>query len=233
MKKLKIKFIAVLRLFIIAIILASCTGDFDEINSNPNLPETVTPDLLLSGVERDMMGSLLGETWGIGNVVIQHTAKNQFVNEDRYLWGELNSVWNAVFDNMRDVRSMIALAEETGENNYKGVALILRAWMFSLASDCYGDIPFSEATQAKEEGVYYPHYDTQEEIYNGILADLAEANSLLNGALNVKGDIIFTGDVSKWRKLANSLRIRYLMRISDRKSVGADITTILDRKSVV
>src|SRR5688572_16010492 len=81
----------------------SCTNEFEEINRNPNAPEVVTADLLLAGVERDMVGTVLGEAWGIGNIVIQHTSKNQFVNEDRYLWGELNSVWNAVYDNMRDV----------------------------------------------------------------------------------------------------------------------------------
>ena len=64
----------------------------------------------------------------------------------------------------------------------------------------------------------FPKYDTQEEIYNGILADLAEANTVLDGAVNVSGDLIYGGDVKKWRKLANSLRLRYLMRISDRET---------------
>jgi hypothetical protein len=210
-------------------VLSGCTDDFENINTNPNLPETVTPDLLLSGVERDVINSLMSEAWGIGNIVIQQTAKNQFVNEDRYLWGELNGIWNAVYDNMRDVNAIVTLSEEGAENNnYRGVALVLRSWMFSLATDCYGDIPYSEAIQAKSGGVYYPKYDEQEQIYTGILNDLSEANQLLDGALNVKGDIIFGGDVQKWRKLANSLRLRYLMRISDRKDVSSEMTSIVD-----
>ncbi|NJM25325.1 MAG: SusD/RagB family nutrient-binding outer membrane lipoprotein [Bacteroidia bacterium] len=210
------------------VLLAGCTSEFEEINSNPNLPEVVTPDLLLSGVERDVVGSLLGETWGIGNIVIQQTAKNQFVNEDRYLWGELNSIWNSVYDNMRDVRALQTLAEQTGERNYQGIALILKSWMFSLVTDCYGDVPYSQATQAKSGGIYYTQYDTQQSIYTGILDDLEEANTLLDGAINVKGDIIFGGSVAKWRKLANSLRVRYLMRISDRVDVGAQLQAILN-----
>jgi hypothetical protein len=217
--------------FVAAVAMSSCTGDFEEINKNPNAPEAVTPDLLLAGIERDMVKSVLNETWGIGNIVIQHTAKNQFVNEDRYLWGELNGIWNDVFDNMRDVEAMIKLAEENGELNYKGIALVMRAWMFSLATDCYGDIPYSEATNAKLDGIYYPKYDAQEEIYNGILADLEEANTLLQAVLNVKGDLIYGGDVAKWRKLANSLRIRYLMRISERTDVGASIQNIVSDAS--
>jgi hypothetical protein len=206
----------------------NCTDDFEEINTNPNAPETVTPDLLLSGVERDVMTSVLNEAWGIGNTVVQHTAKNQFVNEDRYLWGELNGIWNAVYDNMRDVESLIQLASEKEQSNYVGVGMILRAWIFSLGTDCYGDIPYSEAIKARTEGIYYPKYDSQEDIYTGILADLEEANSTLADASNIKGDLIYGGNVKQWRKLANALRIRYLMRISDRVSVGDKITAIIN-----
>ncbi len=59
-------------------------------------------------------------------------------------------------------------------------------------------------------------------------ADLSEANTLLDGAINVSGDLIYGGDVKKWRKLANSLRLRYLMRISDRRDVSADMKAILN-----
>ncbi|MEJ7644551.1 MAG: SusD/RagB family nutrient-binding outer membrane lipoprotein [Chryseolinea sp.] len=211
---------------LLAICLLGCTGDFEEVNNNPNSPLSTTPNLLLTGVERDMMNTLLNDTWGIGNIVIQHTAKNQFVNEDRYLWNELNGIWNAVYDNMRDVNNIIIQAEETNQPNYRGVALVLKSWMFSLATDCYGDVPYSQATQGKE-GVLFPEYDTQESIYNGILNDLAEANTVLNGATNVSGDLIYNGDVKKWRKLANSLRLRYLMRISDRKDVSSEMKAIL------
>lgn len=168
---------------LLAICLLSCTGDFEEVNTNPNSPLSTTPNLLLAGLERDMMKSLLDETWGIGNIVIQHTAKNQFVNEDRYLWGEKNGIWDAVYDNMRDVNNIILQAEATNQINFKGVALVLKSWMFSLATDCYGDVPYSQAAQGKD-GLLFPQYDSQEEIYNGILSDLAEANTLLADAGN-------------------------------------------------
>lgn len=207
--------------------LAGCTGDFEEINTNPNNPVSTQPSLILPGVQRDMMNMLVGETWSIGNTVVQHTAKNQFVNEDRYLWGELNSIWNAVYDNMRDVNNMIILSDEKDLPNYKGVALVLRSWMFSLATDAYGDIPYTEALNGKT-GIFFPKYDTQESIYNGILADLNEANELLAGSLSISGDLMYGGDVEQWRKLANSLRIRYLMRISDRIDVSAQLSEIVD-----
>lgn len=207
---------------------AGCTKDFDDINTNPNAPIAVNSGLLLPQIQRDMVDALMGETWGIGNIVIQHTAKNQFVNEDRYLWGELNSIWNNVYSNMRDVNNIIKQSEANGENNYKGVALIMKSWMFSLATDAYGDIPYSQAIQAKE-GENYPAYDPQEQVYNGILADLQEANGLLGSSSeSVAGDIIFAGNITKWKKLANSLRVRALMRISRKRDVSADLKAIVD-----
>lgn len=205
----------------------ACTEEFQEINLNPNSPSSVNASLLLPQIQRDMINTVLGEAWGIGNVVIQHTAKNQFVNEDRYLWGELNSIWNAVYDNMRDVSIIIAQSEELGQNNYKGIGLVMKSWMFSLATDCYGDLPYTEASRAKE-GFIYPVYDTQETIYNGILADLKTASDLFGTSGEViSGDVIFNGNIEKWKKLANSLRIRYLMRISKKRNVSSDIQAIL------
>ena len=209
-------------------LVSGCTKDFDEINVTPNSPTAVNSGLLLPQIQRDMMNALMGETWGIGNIVIQHTAKNQFVNEDRYLWGELNSIWNNVYDNMRDVKIILQQSEANGEQNYKAVALIMKSWMFTLATDAYGDVPYSEALNAKE-GQNYPKYDKQEDIYNGILSDLKTASDLLGTSSEaVAGDVIFKGDIAKWKKLANSLRIRALMRISNKRDVSADLRSIVD-----
>lgn len=211
------------------LILVGCTKDFEEVNTNPNSPTAVTPDLILPQVQRDMMNTLLNESWGIGNIVIQHTAKNQFVNEDRYLWGEKNGLWDAVYDNLRDLNIILLLTENSGENNVRGAALVMRAWMISLATDAYGDVPFSEAIKGKTDGIYYPKYDTQESIYQSILSDLKSASDLLgtSGEL-IGGDKIFGGNPEKWKKLANSLRIRYLMRISFKQNVSTELQSILN-----
>ncbi|MBT1704616.1 SusD/RagB family nutrient-binding outer membrane lipoprotein [Chryseosolibacter indicus] len=212
---------------LLAFVVLGCTGDFEEINTNPNSPLATQPALLLPGIERDMIHAVLGEAWSIGNVVIQHTAKNQFVNEDRYLWGELNTIWNAVYDNMRDINNIVKQAEVSNQPNFRGVALVLRSWMFSLVTDSYGDVPYTQAMNGKE-GIFFPEYDPQQKIYEGILNDLKEANTLLAGAININGDVIYGGDVKKWRQLANSLRLRYLMRISDQVDVRAEMQEIVN-----
>jgi hypothetical protein len=212
--------------------VTSCEKDFEEINTNPNVPTTVTPNLLLSGVIRNTLNNQVGEAWGIGNIVVQHTAKIQFVNEDRYLWNEQNGIWNTVYNNMRNLQGVIDFANNAQpvQNNYLGVALVLKSWMFSLATDAYGDVPYSEAIKAKQ-GIYQPKYDTQESIYEGILSDLRTANQILGtSAEAISGDLIYgggSGSIIKWRKLANSLRLRYLMRISDKIDTKAEMQEIV------
>ncbi len=79
----------ILSFFGLFLFVQACTSEFDEINTNPNAPINVPASLLLPRIQASMMGTVLGQSWGIGNIVIQQTAKNQFVNEDRYLWGEI------------------------------------------------------------------------------------------------------------------------------------------------
>lgn len=219
---------------LIATVMA-CDNGFESINTNRNVPVAVTPDLLLSGVIRGTMNDQVNEAWGLGNIVVQHTAKIQFVNEDRYLWGERSGVWSSVYNNMRNVQNIIQSAElsEPVQNNYLGIALIMKSWMYSLATDSYGDIPYSEAVQGKTAALYTPKYDTQESIYEGILADLDRANQLL-GTSNeaVSGDLLYNGSIENWRKLANSLKVRYLMRISNKKDVKAQLQDVVDNRSL-
>jgi hypothetical protein len=220
----------ILPISICIFILAGCTKEFAEVNTNPNVPSKVTSDLLLSGIIKNTVNDQVGEAWGLGNLVVQYTAKIQFVNEDRYLWGERNGVWNSVYSNMRNVQNIIDLSTSSApvQNNYLGVALILKSWLFSLATDAYGDIPYSEATKAKIGSIYTPKYDTQEDVYNGILADLKRANDIL-GTSNeaVSGDILYNGNISNWKKLANSLRLRLLMRLSKKKLVNTEMQSIV------
>ena len=215
--------------------MSACTKDFADINTNKNVPTAVTPDLLISGVIKSAVNEQVGQAWGTGNLLVQYTAKIQFVNEDRYLWGEKNGIWNNVYSNMRNVENVIDLASNGAivQQNYLGVALVLKSWLYSLATDAYGDIPYSDAIKAKKSSNYLPKYDAQEQIYIGLLADLKRANSIL-GTSNepIAGDILFNGSVIKWKKLANSLRLRLLMRLSKKKDVKAEMQEIIGNSTL-
>jgi hypothetical protein len=223
----------ILSLAALMLVATGCDRNFDEINTDRNVPTKVTPDLLLAGILRSTINSQVSEAWAIGNIVAQHTAKIQFVNEDRYLWGERAGLWNTLYGSLRNIQNMITFAEATKpvQNNYLGIALILKSWHFALLTDTYGDVPYTQAIKAKTDGIFVTDYDPQEVIYDGILADLRRANELLGTSAEVvAGDILYGGgaaSIMRWRRFANSLRLRYLLRLSGRRDVSAQMQEIV------
>ena len=226
MKKIDRKSITLIIAF--TLIAFSCTQDFEEINTNPNAPDKLSnPGLLLPTILRESMDDYFTGSWRRGNVIADYLA-NQFVSafdftpadaSEYFLWG--------FYGHMRNVNAMYEIAGDLGNQNYQGIALVIKSFMFQNLTDIYGEIPYSQATQAKEN-INFPEYDTQEAIYNGILADLETANNMLapaNGG--VTGDILYGGDITKWKKFANSLRLRCLLRISGRKDTSAEIAAIV------
>jgi hypothetical protein len=213
------------------VLSASCTKDFSDVNTDTNVPTTAAPDLLLSGVIRNIANQNVSVAWGIGNLVAQYNAKIQFVNEDRYLWNEQNGVWNNAYGTNRNLQNIFNTLTAEPNNTYVGVGLVLKSYMFEMVTAAYGDAPYTEAGQAKSGSLYTPKYDAQESIYNGVLADLKKANEILAVSTNpLGGDLVFGGGtaaIMKWRRLANSLRIRYLMRISKKRSVSAELQAIV------
>ncbi len=227
MKRFLIK--PIILLWVLNLITIGCTEDFEEINTNPNAPEQLSnPGLLLPDVLRSSMNDHYTGSWRRGAIVADYLS-NQFVSafdwtpsdaDEYFLW--------SFYGHMRDLNTMMEMATERDLKNYQGLVLVLKSYFFQSMTDIYGDIPYSEANQAKSDNINFPAYDTQESIYNGILADLEEANNLLgSGDEPITGDILYDGDLLKWRKFANSLQLRCLMRVSDRKDPSADMNRIV------
>ncbi len=210
-----------------------CTDQFEEINKNPNRPESVSADLLLAGVIKTTATKISQEAYNGGDIVAQHTAKINFTGFDMYLWGSNTGLWNDFYGKLREISNILAIAKETENPNYEATALIMKSWMYMVLTDTWGDVPYSEATKGKTESVFKPTYDTQENIYNGILADLTNAASIIqvNGKA-IGGDLLYDGDMSKWVKFANTLKIRALMRISNKRDIAAELQSIIDNQPI-
>ena len=163
------------------IIFAGCTDDFEDINTNNNEPEAVSPDLLLSTVLSKTLTDQVNTGWSNGNIVAQLTAKINFTDFDRYNWGSESGKWNNYYGNLTEVELILESARTEGSKNpsYEAMALIIKSWIYSNLTDSWGEIPYSEAIKGQTDGEFQPKYDSQESIYNGILADLAAADGLL------------------------------------------------------
>lgn len=212
MKILNIKALIVLAFLFV---LNSCTKDFDEINKNPNYPTATeaNPALILPKILFESGNEVTaGLGWGTGNILAQLTATNNFTGTDRYLLGSFGGTWNLMYRNMRDANNLLAIGEASDNKAYQGAALLLRSWMLAQLTELYGNVPYTEALSGKD-GNFQPKYDDQKEIYAAILSDLAKAQDLFAEGGKMDGDILYGGDVTKWQKLANSLRVRYLMRL--------------------
>jgi len=227
----KIKFAALALLLLIG---ASCDEGLEEINRNPNNPEEVSPELLMVTIIRGTVNSMVNEAWNTGNIVSQFAAEIREPNTDRYIWSPLGT-WSNGYTILRDVNNLYSIAQERGHNNYKGIALVMRALIFSRMTDVYGELPYSQSLKGKDPvPVYSPAYDTQQEIYAGLLNELEQANQLLsttggliaNDILN--GNNAYAGDPMLWKKLANSLKLRLLLRQSNKVNPSAAMQQILN-----
>lgn len=137
----------------------------------------------------------------------------------------------AAMNTLKLVDGAIGLAEKRGSTTHIGIFKVFRSLLFSFMTDYYGDIYYSEALKGRE-GILYPKYDKQADIYTGLLAELEEANALIKqGTEPVSStyDLMYGGDKVKWQKFANSLKLRLLMRASKKiADAGAQISAIVN-----
>lgn len=210
----------------------SCSKEFEKINTNPNAPEQVDAQFLLSNILWNAANNNAVDAWNAGNFLAQLTAKHNFNEIDRYDIRTNTELWNKTYLLLNDVKSLETLAEN-GNQTYKGIALVMRAFLFATLTDLWGDVPYSEAIKGTSDNNFSPKYDTQEEIYTGnegILQTLRDAVTILDGSRNnlpIKGDLIYNGNVDQWIRFANSLRVRYLLRVSNKINVASEMQTIV------
>ena len=229
MYKIKNSFIILLTL--VFALVSSCE-DLDELNVNPNGvdPETADLNLLLATIETGIGQTVTSLGFGDIAGVMQHTQKDGWQGgHNDYSWNNTSQSWSGYYGILRNNDEFYQKALDGEFKFHQGISLIMRAYTFGLMTDLWGDAPYTEALQGEEGAAHFkPAYDSQPTIYMGILADLESANTLLSqdqgSYLNIDPtqDVIYGGDVSKWRKFANSLALRYYMRLSVKDPVTAE-----------
>ncbi|WP_321334728.1 SusD/RagB family nutrient-binding outer membrane lipoprotein [uncultured Bacteroides sp.] len=211
------------------ILMASSCEDMQVTNTDPNNPASVPSNMLMSGTEKKIMDYVY-DNWFSGRqclVYSQYWAQRNYTEEDRYQIRESvnNNYFNMLYTLVANLDKVIELntneststiSANYGDNeNQIAAARILKAWLLSVMTDTWGSIPYSEAGQLTD-GVYYPKYDDQTEIYADLIKELTEAAAMIDPSQDAftSGDMIFKGDASKWKKFANSLKCRLAIHIS-------------------
>ncbi|MCF6366278.1 MAG: SusD/RagB family nutrient-binding outer membrane lipoprotein [Bacteroidales bacterium] len=231
------KKIIVFTLFLSSLLFStSCDKNFETINTDPNNPTEIESGLLIADALRNT-GNVLYSTFvggDMGSCWSQQWAKVQYNDEERYIPREsvIGMVWDGLYEDLAsDANIMYKLAVAEENTNMQGVALTMKAYAFSLLTDLYGDVPFTEALST-DDGILSPAYDTQSDVYTGILTMLDDANTLFTvgeGIVNSSSDLMYNGDYMKWQKFANTLKFRVLMRMSSVSDVSAQLADVLTR----
>jgi hypothetical protein len=216
-----------------ASVLGSCSKDFEKTNTNPNTLPAVRPESLLESSVYNLVQAnqtralrLTHELMQVHVTTINSDEIHRYIirpSESDYMW----RVWYLQLTNFRDMyeKSATLRPNQAYYSSYMGMARIMEAWVFSLLTDTYGDVPYSEALEGRE-GIYQPKFDTQKSIYDSLFVRLEEANSLLalNNAIPdplKPRDPLYAGDIARWRKFGNSLYLRLLMRVSKKAEMNA------------
>lgn len=200
--------------------VVSCTGDFEDINTDPNKISEVGPATLMNPSIYWLASNNATRGRAITFLLMQvHTPDNSDpLSVDKYwIVNTLGTyTWNSCYRWVQDFVEMEQVSEEYGENNYVAIAKTMQAMIYANLVDMFGPISYSQSGRA-EEGIIYPTFDSVESIYADLLNELNVANSLYNTeeSLTYGDDIIYNNDIAKWQKFTNSLHLRLLLRISN------------------
>lgn len=207
----------------ITFIVAACY-DLDELNINPNGadPEVADLNLLMPTVITQVGQSVVDLGWGDIAGVMQHTQRTGWSSSHNdYDWNNDSKSWSGYYGILRNADELYNKAVAGKYEFHQAVAMIMKAYVFGMIADLWGDAPYSQAMRAEEGSQFYqPVFDPQRDIYRGILSELDSANTLLSKEqdaydnINKVQDVLYGGDVLKWRRFANSLALRYYMRLS-------------------
>lgn len=230
MKKYSYKFLKIAGLMLVtAVMLVSCEDWIDtNINVDPDAPADVPINLMLPGIQNTLGYVMCGNDL----VLTTNNWMQQFDGVSRqsydiarynYLPSGVDNLWSTIYADILINSSIIIDKAENTEGKYSpynaGVGKVVMATSLGIATDVFGDMPFSNALRG-DQNVLTPMFDSQEKIYDtlmvildGAIADLNKPSS--ENALSVDGDVIYGGNIDKWKKAAYSVKARHLLQLSN------------------
>lgn len=206
---------------IVALLMTSC--EITDVNINPNNPTEVPENVILPFTEESIARLMAGSGQVMAGIFVQYyegidnhprQVQQYVVNEALYVEWD----WNDYYDGpMININKMIQVSKANGNHYYTGIGNTLMALCLGNVTSLWGDVPYSEAFNS---GIKSPKFDSQKSIYEAIQTLLDSAivnfNKSYNGKKPKADDIIFGGDIAKWKKVAYALKARYYLHLTKR-----------------
>ncbi|MEZ4910349.1 MAG: SusD/RagB family nutrient-binding outer membrane lipoprotein [Saprospiraceae bacterium] len=215
-------------IFLTFTFIMSCSESLPELNIDPNRSTYAEPKTVLSTAQGYMGWTIDGQwnvrsaiwgqywTWGPGVAI---------GNIERYVSDgtDYDNGWVRMYTGALADLDYVANSES---KSHAGIAKILKAYNFQLLVDHFGDIPFSEALKGGSSSVFSPNYDEDSEVYSKLIPLIDEGLADLSSGVGSE-DFIYGGNVAKWNKFANSLKLKILMRQSNVKDVSTEVKALI------
>lgn len=226
MKSIKIY---IMGLLAIAILYTSCDKDFNEINTNKTDFTSLDPAFMFNSAILDVTGRDSRYYLGQPFMIVQWFYSpfgSSFQGANYNQWSNFQddpfeSFYRSAVPKVVDI--IARTKTDAAKANLYNATRIWKAYVFMILTDTYGDIPYTEAGQGYLSQIITPKYDTQQNVYKDILKELDEASAALDPAgAKITGEILYSGDVTKWKKFGYSLLLRAAMRLSKIDPTTAD-----------
>jgi len=247
---MKNKILIICSSFLIATML-SCTDDFNEINTQPDALSTddISAKFFVTNIQQKLLRPTMIPLW-FGDVI----QPDQFSGQTANGWagsdwdGDLGWLYNSTYQDLgcwdwlagynSDLTSYMNNVKPGGtleDEMYYALGLVMKGFYYQQYTEAFGMIPFTEAS---DPNITLPKYDDQLTIYKGIIADLDEAIAIIGSGTEAgsgfgilrENDVIFGGDMQKWKQLANSLKLRIALRAHD--GVGEDFSATVATEAI-
>lgn len=217
--------LSILALLTAAAVNVSCSDDYLDINENPNSihAEEITPRLLLPGAISQAYRTQAGTMMQFGNLMMNSWAGNAYAFgspfQREFNLGSVDNtfyagIWNGLYPRIANFAQIERYRNGDGKQDlYIAAAKIMKAYYMQYIVDLYGDAPYSEAFLGQLNMT--PKYDNDADIYRSLITNLNEANTLLQSTTgeDLESDIVFKGDLDKWKDFANTIKLRMLLRM--------------------
>ncbi|AYN00255.1 SusD/RagB family nutrient-binding outer membrane lipoprotein [Chryseobacterium sp. 3008163] len=219
----------------------SCNNEYLDVNDNPNAvqAEMITPELMLPGALSTAYRTQAGTMMQFGNLMMNSWAGNSYTiagpfSREFSLSSVDNTfysgIWGGLYPRIANFNQMeITSNADHKQDNYVAIAKIMKAYYMQYIVDLYGKVPYSEAFLGQQNTT--PKYDNDSDIYKSLITKLEEANTIIDAAnhdaLVPTSDIVFSGNMTKWKALSNTIKLRLLVRMSN---VTGDLATYRNTK---
>jgi hypothetical protein len=207
------------------LLFASCEK-FLDVNTDPNNPTVVSPNLLLPVAEKYTANMMTASDGGgrrlaaLGNLMMYNWSQSDgyawYPDEFKYLVNSnfYSIIFEETYSNaLKQYNTLVGLEAEY--DYYKAIGMIMKAFHYQILVDCYGDIPYSEALLRSDLAT--PKYDDAQTIYEDLIVQLTAAIEIINNVdltivEEVENDVMFDGDMDLWKQFANTIKLRILVR---------------------